>query len=177
MLSKIDGFLENCVTGFERQVVPIYLFGLPETVKQTLEEIGCQPPKAFDNLEKRVESLKELGKATYTAKNFILAGSVLSICAIAAIIFGALPFYALLLGIAGTALICGGLRLLSLYDTTNVDTDIKILQTDMGLSGEWLKQLNARKDQNDLSREQVEAVDIALSLGMGTLFRAGKSLS
>lgn len=174
MLSKIDGFLEICVNGFDVQVTPIQTSGLSTTIKNILSEIGCQQPNCFETLEGKVHTLQRLNAANNMYSYFLVTGVVLSISSLAIAIFASY-LLGLALAVTGIALICGGLRISHLYETKKLPEDIELIQKDVNLSGEWVSQLQRLKRDENLSAEQLDVVGEAFTFGSSHLLKIKES--
>lgn len=174
----------NTFTGFtnrgakDTQPKPTTIATLPESVLQILKDVNCTPPDALATLQKNVVHFTAQSKLTYNnilllGAGMVLTGIVIIVTSIAAAIFGHF-FLSVSLGILGMVTI--GKLLSSLPATEFIEELGKTIKTDVDLVVEWLKQIDARKKQNDLSSEQLKAINQAKAFVTLQLINANTQL-
>ncbi|MBA3237120.1 MAG: hypothetical protein H0T62_02065 [Parachlamydiaceae bacterium] len=184
MLSRIDCFIEYCVTGLHVES-PVQAFELSTTVKNTLSEMEHGQPECIENLRDRVYNLQKLhtmialsDETKSTSHKIILAGVILTISSFVVVIFASY-LIALPLAIAGAALICGALRFLFVYDAKydakKLPQEILDVQKDVDSSGAWVQKLKELKDDENLPSDQLEAINAAFAVGSVHMIELKKS--
>lgn len=147
---------------------------LPESVLQILTDVNCVPPAdILARLEKNVVHLQAQCKLVLTSKLLLGAGIVLTVTSIASAIFGK---FLLSCSLAILGIVVTKKFLRSLPTSESIDNCTNALKADMDSACQWLKQIGARKEQNDLSSEQLEAVNKAQVLVILQLLNAKKRL-
>lgn len=170
----------NSYTGFIKentkndQLQPTVIASLTPSVLQILTDVDCAPPKALASLEKDIAYLKTRSKLSLTDKLCLGAEIVLTVATIAAAIFGKI-LLASSLAVLGIVTI---VKFLNSLDTDkSIDKRVNTIKADLNLIGAWLKQIKARKQKNDLSIEQLKAIEEAYSFSVSQLHKASQTIT
>lgn len=168
MINEIDCITHN---SSDSLVTPSSNAGLPPNVLKILTEVDCLPPtEVWDCVDKTIQLIK-IDKSLAKAKLLIFAGTVLVIGMIVTAVFGQL-LISISLGILGMALTAKALNILKAgknLDAHVIDKYTDKIISDTNLIASWMKKINATKSQNDLTSEQLKALNEAFSYGKSKL--------
>lgn len=166
MVSQINNLSEFINESSKDEQSKTTISNFSPNVLQILTDINCTPPKALFSLENDIAYLKDKSKISIIDKMLLVTGIVFTIASIAAAIFGQLLLAS---SLAILVMIAVKKRLSSLDTDDSIDRRVEKIKTDADLVGQWLKQINVIRKQNNLSQEQLKAVDEAFSFCVSKL--------